>query len=65
VPNDPSATRYVDKSLAYLEIKPLFAQGRIETCLGRNIRNASDSACSRARPVAWRHSCGSTPLAGP
>jgi hypothetical protein len=30
VPNDPTATRYVDKSLAYLETEPLFAQGRIE-----------------------------------
>jgi len=30
VPNDPTATRYVDKSLAYLETEPLFTQGRIE-----------------------------------
>jgi hypothetical protein len=30
VPNEPDTTRYLDKSLAYLEIEPLFAQGRIE-----------------------------------
>jgi len=30
VPNDPGATRYLDKSLAYLEIEPLFNQGRID-----------------------------------
>jgi len=26
-PTNPAATHYVDKSLAYLEVEPLFAQG--------------------------------------
>jgi hypothetical protein len=30
VPNEPETMRYLDKSLAYLEIEPLFAQGHIE-----------------------------------
>jgi hypothetical protein len=30
VPNDPGAMRYLDKSLAYLEIEPLFTQGRVD-----------------------------------
>jgi hypothetical protein len=30
VPNEPGTKRYLDKSLAYLEVEPLFAQGRIE-----------------------------------
>jgi hypothetical protein len=29
-PSDPDATRYLDKSLAYLEVEPLFSEGRIE-----------------------------------
>jgi hypothetical protein len=29
-PNEPETTRYLDKSLAYLEIEPLLAQGRID-----------------------------------
>jgi hypothetical protein len=29
-PNEPDATRYLDKSLAYAEVTPLFAQGRID-----------------------------------
>jgi len=29
-PGDPQATHYLDKSAAYLEIEPLFAQGNIE-----------------------------------
>jgi len=29
VPDDPTATRYLEKSTAYLEIEPLFAQGRV------------------------------------
>jgi hypothetical protein len=30
VPQEPDAKRYLDKSLAYLEVEPLFAQGRLE-----------------------------------
>lgn len=30
VPQEPDAKRYLDKSFAYLEVEPLFAQGRIE-----------------------------------
>jgi len=30
VPDDPTAMRYLDKSLAYLEMEPFFAQGRVE-----------------------------------
>lgn len=29
-PNDPEATRYLDKCLAYAEVEPLCAQGRID-----------------------------------
>lgn len=29
-PSDPDATRYLDKSLAYLEVEPLFSEERIE-----------------------------------
>jgi len=29
-PNEPDATRYLDKSLAYAEVEPLFAQERID-----------------------------------
>ena len=29
VPDDPTATRYLEKSVAYLEVEPLFAQGRV------------------------------------
>jgi len=29
-PGEPTATQYIDKSAAYLECEPLFAQGRID-----------------------------------
>ena len=29
IPGEPEATRYLDKSLAYSEVEPLFAQGQI------------------------------------
>jgi hypothetical protein len=49
-PNDPEATRYLDKSLAYLELEPLFAQGRIDLIdhpqLGRELK------CLERRPRA-------------
>jgi hypothetical protein len=41
-PSDPDAIRYLDKSLAYLEVEPLFSEGRIELLdhpqLGRELK---------------------------